>query len=45
MNNIQPDLSNPDFARINFLQKHDYKTIEAPCNLVVEIRKFDPSVQ
>lgn len=45
MNHISPDQSNPDQVRINFLTKHEYRDIEAPANLIIEIRKFDPSVQ
>lgn len=45
MNHISPDQSNPDQVRINFLTKHEYRDIEAPANLIIEIRKFDPAVQ
>ena len=44
MNHIAPDAANPDQARINFLAKHEYKDIDAPVNLIVEVRKFDPAV-
>ena len=45
MNFISPDNGNPDFARINFLNKQEYRDIEAPVNLIVEFRKFEPGVQ
>jgi len=45
MNSLAPDLTSPDYTRLNYLQKHEYKRIDAPCNLIVEIRKFEPNVE
>ena len=44
MENIKPELTNPDLVRLNFFAKHEYEKINAPCNLVIEVRRFDPSM-
>ena len=44
MDHIKPEPTNPDLVRLNFFAKHEYKQISAPCNMVIEVRKFDPTV-
>ena len=45
MNNIRGDMTSPAFVRLHYLQKHEYRGIDAPCNLIVEVRKFEPNVE
>lgn len=46
MDHLSPDPINPDRLKINFLAKHMFdEAIEAPCNLIVEMRKFDPNTE
>lgn len=44
MRQIKPDPANPDYVRLDFSAMHRYKAIGAPCNMVVEVRKFDSSL-
>ena len=45
MSQINPDLTNPQVSRISFVGRHNYEDVQAPLNLIVELRKFIPNVQ